>query len=149
MSLKERVTDEMKDALRARETARLSALRLLLAAIRQREIDERIELDDAGVLAVIEKMLKQRKDSIRQYDAAGRKDLADIERGEIAVLNGFMPAAASEAEIEAAVAEAIASAGARSMADMGRVMTSLRARLAGRADMAQVSSRVRQRLGQG
>jgi len=149
MPLKERITEEMKAALRARQSARLSALRLLLAAIRQREIDERIELDDPGVVAVIDKMLKQRRDSIRQYEAGGRKDLADAERHEIEVLTGFVPKALSVAEIEAALTEAIATSDARTVADMGRVMAALKPRLAGRADMARVSQRVRVILAHG
>ena len=112
MNLKARITEDMKAAMRAREAARLSAIRLLLAAIKQREVDERIELDDAAVLAVIDKMLKQRRDSIQQYEAAGRQDLADVEKFEVQVLTAYMPQALSEAEIEAAVAAAVAASGA-------------------------------------
>jgi hypothetical protein len=146
MSLKARVTEDMKTAMKARETARLGAIRLLLAAIKQREVDDRVELDDAGVLAVIDKMLKQRRDSISQYEAAGRQDLADAEKFEVGVLTGYMPQALSEAEIQAAVAEAIAASGAAGMQDMGKVMTVLKPKLAGRADMSQVSGLVKAAL---
>ena len=132
--------------MRARDTVRLSTLRLVLAAIKQREVDERIELGDAQVLAVLEKMLKQRKDSVHQYEAARRTDLADAERTEIAVIETYMPARLGEAELDALVAEAIAATGAGSLADMGRVMAALRDKLAGRADMAQVSARIRAKL---
>lgn len=146
MSLKARISEDMKAAMRARDAARLGAIRLLLAAIRQREIDERIELDDAGVVTVIDKMLKQRRDSISQYEAAGRNDLADAEKFEVAVLTGYMPQALSQAEIEAAVAQAVAASGARGMQDMGKVMAALKPELAGRADMAQVSGLVKAAL---
>lgn len=148
MSLKATITEDMKTAMRARETARLSAIRLLLAAIKQREVDERIELDDSAVIAVIDKMLKQRRDSIAQYESAGRQDLADAERFEVDVLSGYMPQALSQAEIEAEVREAIATSGAAGPQDMGKVMSALKPRLAGRADMGQVSGLVRQALGQ-
>ena len=146
MSLKAKITEDMKTAMRARESARLAAIRLLLAAIKQREVDERIELDDAGVLAVIDKMLKQRRDSITQYEAAGRTDLADAEKFEVAILTGYMPQALSQAEVEAAVAEAIAASGAKGMQDMGKVMAELKPKLAGRADMGQVSGLVKAAL---
>jgi uncharacterized protein YqeY len=146
MSLKVRITEDMKTAIKARETARLGAIRLLLAAIKQREVDERVELDDAGVLAVIDKMLKQRRDSISQYESAGRQDLADAEKFEVGVLTGYMPQALSEAEIQAAVAEAIAASGAAGMQDMGKVMAILKPKLAGRADMSQVSGLVKAAL---
>ncbi|MCL4802025.1 MAG: GatB/YqeY domain-containing protein [Burkholderiales bacterium] len=146
MSLKARIGDDMKAALRAKESQRLSAIRLLLAAIKQREVDERKELTDADVLAVIEKMLKQRRDSIAQYEAAGRKDLADAEAFEIDVLSGYMPQQASDAEIAAEVSAAIAATGAQGMADMGKVMAGLKAKLAGRADMAKVSAAVKAKL---
>jgi len=136
----------MKTAMKARETARLGAIRLLLAAIKQKEVDERVALDDAAVLSVIDKMLKQRRDSIAQYEAANRQDLADAEKFEVAVLTGYMPQALSEAEIAAAVAEAIAASGAAGMQDMGKVMAVLKPKLAGRADMAQVSARVKAAL---
>jgi hypothetical protein len=146
MSLKARITEDMKAAMKARETARLGAIRLLLAAIKQREVDDRVELDDAGVLAVIDKMLKQRRDSISQYEAAGRQDLADAEKFEVGVLTGYMPQALSEAEIQAAVAGAIAASGAAGMQDMGKVMAVLKPKLAGRADMSQVSGLVKAAL---
>ncbi len=146
MSLKARITEDMKTAMKARETARLGAIRLLLAAIKQREVDERVELDDAGVLAAIDKMLKQRRDSISQYESAGRQDLADAEKFEVGVLTGYMPQALSEAEIQATVAEAIAASGAAGMQDMGKVMAILKPKLAGRADMSQVSGLVKAAL---
>jgi len=136
----------MKSAMKARETARLGAIRLLLAAVKQKEVDERIELDDAAVLAVIDKMLKQRRDSISQYEAAGRQDLANAEKFEVEVLSGYMPQALSEAEIGAAVAEAVTASGAAGMQDMGKVMALLKPKLAGRADMAQVSGLVKAAL---
>lgn len=132
--------------MKARETARLGAIRLLLAAIKQREIDDRIELDDAGVLAVIDKMLKQRRDSISQYEAASRQDLADAEKFEVGVLSGYMPQALSPAEIQAAVNEAVAASGATGMQGMGKVMAVLKPKLAGRADMSQVSGLVKAAL---
>jgi uncharacterized protein YqeY len=143
MSLKERINEDMKAALRARETAKLGAIRLLMAAIKQREVDERILLDDAAVLAVIDKMLKQRRDSIAQYQAASRQDLADAERFEADVLRSYMPAALSDGAIDAAVAASIAETGAAGPIDIGKVMAVLKPRLAGRADMAEVSRRVR------
>ena len=146
MSLKERINEDMKSAMRARETARLAAVRLLLAAIKQKEVDERIELDDAGVQTVIDKMLKQRRDSITQYAAAGRDDLVAAEKFEAEVLAAYMPAALSEAEIDASVAAAIAATGAAVPGDMGKVMAVLKPELAGRADMSEVSKRVRARL---
>jgi hypothetical protein len=146
MGLKERINEDMKSALRAREAARLSALRLLLAAIKQREVDERVMLADSEIVAVIDKMLKQRRDSIAQYEAAGRQDLADVEKLEITVLQAYMPQALSEGEIEAAVANVIAEAGASGPQDMGKVMAALKPLLAGRADMAKVSALVRAKL---
>ncbi len=146
MSLKARITEDMKTAMKARETTRLGAIRLLLAAIKQKEVDERIELDDAAVLSVIDKMLKQRRDSISQYESAGRQDLADAEKFEVGVLTGYMPQALSEAEIQAAVAEAIVASGAAGMQDMGKVMAVLKPKLAGRADMSQVSRLVKAAL---
>ena len=146
MSLKERITEDMKNAMRAKDTARLSAVRLLLAAIKQREVDERIQLSDAGVVAVIDKMLKQRRDSIGQYEAAQRQDLADAEKFEVGVLQAYMPQALGEAEIEAAVVKAIADTGAKGPQDMGKIMTALRPLLAGRADMARVSVSVKAKL---
>ena len=146
MSLKARITEDMKTAMKARETARLGAIRLLLAAIKQKEVDERIELDDTAVLAVIDKMLKQRRDSIAQYGKAGRQDLVDAEQFEVEVLAGYLPQALSAEEIRAAVAEAIAACGAAGMKDMGKVMAVLKPRLAGRADMGQVSGLVKAAL---
>jgi uncharacterized protein YqeY len=146
MSLKERITEDMKNAMRAKDTARLSAVRLLLAAIKQREVDERIQLSDADVVAVIDKMLKQRRDSIGQYEAAQRQDLADAEKFEVGVLQAYMPQALGEAEIEAAVVKAIADTGAKGPQDMGKIMTALRPLLAGRADMARVSVLVKAKL---
>lgn len=146
MNLKSRINEDMKTAMKARETARLGAIRLLLAAVKQKEVDERIELDDAAVLSVIDKMLKQRRDSITQYEQAGRRDLADAEKFEVAVLTAYMPQALSEDEIQAAVAGAVAASGAAGMQDMGKVMAVLKPKLAGRADMAQVSARVKSAL---
>ncbi|MDO8959868.1 MAG: GatB/YqeY domain-containing protein [Rhodocyclaceae bacterium] len=146
MSLKARVTEDMKLAMKAKEAARLGAIRLLLAAIKQREVDERIELDDAAVIAVIEKMLKQRKDSITQYEAAKRQDLADVEKFEIEVLTTYMPQAMSAAEVEMIIAEALAASGATSPADMGKVMALVKPRIAGRADMGEVSKLVKAKL---
>ena len=146
MSLKERITEDMKNAMRAKDTPRLSAVRLLLAAIKQREVDERIQLSDTDVVAVIDKMLKQRRDSIGQYEAAQRQDLADAEKFEVGVLQAYMPQALGEAEIEAAVVKAIADTGAKGPQDMGKTMTALRPLLAGRADMARVSVLVKAKL---
>ena len=146
MSLKLRITEDMKTALRARDTARLGAIRLLLAAIKQREVDERIQLDDAAVVAVIEKMLKQRRDSISQYEAARRQDLVDAEKFEVEVLTAYMPQALSGAEVEDIVAAAITAAGARTAADMGKVMALVKPRVAGRADMGEISRLVKAKL---
>ena len=146
MSLKAQITEDMKAAMRAKDAARLSAIRLLLAAMKQREVDERIELTDADILAIIEKMLKQRRDSVTQYEAGGRQDLADVEKFEIGVLSGYMPQQLTEAEIAAEVAAAVAASGAKAMQDMGKVMALLKPRLAGRADMARVSAAVKARL---
>ena len=146
MTLKEQISEAMKAALRAKQTARLSALRLLLAAIKQREIDERVTLTDTDVLAVIEKMLKQRRDSISQFEAAGRQDLADAEKSEIDVLSAYLPKAMTDTEIEAAVTEAVAVLGAKVPQDMGKVMAALRPKLMGRADMAKVSQVVKTKL---
>ena len=146
MSLKQQITEDMKTAMRAKETARLGAIRLLLAAIKQREVDERIELSDADVITAIDKMIKQRRDSIAQFEAAGRQELADIEKFEIAVLQTYMPQPMSEAEVAAAVVEAIASSGAKSPQEMGKVIALLKPKLAGRADMGKVSALVKARL---
>jgi uncharacterized protein YqeY len=146
MSLKTQLNEDMKGALRAKETARLSALRLLLAAVRQKEIDERIELDDAGFVAVVEKLIKQRKDSVAQYLAASRQDLADKEQAEIGVLSAYMPQPFSEEELAALIRDALAETGAASAKDMGKVMAWLKPRLAGRADMGTVSARIKSAL---
>ena len=146
MSLKDRITEDMKSAMKAKDTARLGAIRLLLAAIKQKEVDERIELDDAGVLAVVEKLLKQRKDSIAQYEAAQREDLAAAERAEADLLAAYMPAQMSADEIAAEVAAAVTATGASGPADMGKVMGIVKAKLAGRADMGEVSKQVKAAL---
>ena len=146
MSLKLRVTDDMKAAMRAKETARLGTIRLLLAAIKQKEVDERIELDDAAVSSIVEKLIKQRKDSIGQFQAAGRDDLVAAEQAELVVLQAYLPEQLSVAEVEAAVVAAISESGASSAKDMGKVMGLLKPRLAGRADMGQVSALIKARL---
>ena len=136
----------MKAAMRAKETARLSAIRLLLSAIKQREVDERVELTDADIVAIIEKMNKQRRDSISQYESAGRQDLAEVEKFEMGVLATYMPQQLSEAEVQAAVDEAVASLGASGPQDMGRVMGHLKPKLAGKADMGRVSALIKAAL---
>lgn len=146
MSLKQQINEDMKSAMRAKETARLGAIRLLLAAMKQREVDERIELTDADVVAIIEKMLKQRRDSISQYKAANRQDLVDVEEFEVSVLQTYMPQQLSEAEIAAAIAEAIAATGAAGPQDMGKVMGVVKPKLAGRADMGKVSGLIKAQL---
>lgn len=146
MSLKARITEDMKIAMRAKDAARLGAVRLLLAAIKQREVDERIELDDTQIIAVIDKMLKQRRDSITQFEAAGRQELADIEKFEMGVLQAYMPQAASAGEIDSLIIQAITSTGAAGIKDMGKVMAILKTQLAGRADMAQVSTHIKAKL---
>lgn len=146
MDLKQQITEDMKAAMRAGDTQRRDAIRLLLAAIKQREVDERIALNDAAVIAVMEKMLKQRRDSIAQYEAAHRDDLADAEKYEIGVLQVYMPEALSDDEVESAVTEAISAAGAKGQQDMGRVMAALKSSLSGRADMGRVSTLVRMKL---
>ena len=146
MSLRQQITEDMKAAMRAGDNKRRDAIRLLQAAIKQREVDERIELDDAAVVAVIEKMLKQRRDSISQYEAAKRMDLADTEKYEVDVLQTYMPQALSNSEVEEALAEAIAATGAQGQQDMGKVMALLKPKLAGRADMGKVSSLVKAKL---
>ena len=143
MTLKDRITEDMKAAMRAREPARLGAIRLLLAAIKQKEVDEHTELDDAAIVTVIDKMLKQRRDSISQYESAGRQDLADAEKFEASLLSDYMPAGLSSAEVDTAVNAAIAETDAIGPGDMGKVMGILKARLAGRADMTEVSRRVK------
>ena len=149
MTLKDRITEDMKDAMRAKAASRLSTIRLLLAAIKQREVDERKTLSDADVVVVIDRMVKQRKDSIEQFDAGNRPDLANAERAELAILETYLPQRMSDAEIDAAVDTAIAgarAAGASGPALMGKVMAALKPQLAGRADMAQVSAKVKARL---
>ena len=146
MSLKQQITEDMKTAMRAKETARLGAIRLLLAAMKQREVDERIELTDADVVAIIEKMLKQRRDSISQYEAAKRQDLADVEKFEVTVLQTYMPQQLCEVEIISAIAEVIAATGAAGPQDMGKVMAAIKPKLAGRADMGKVSGLIKAHL---
>ena len=146
MLLRAQIAEDMKTAMRAKDAPRLSAIRLLLAALKQREVDERIELNDADVLAIIDKMIKQRRDSIEQFEKGGRQDLVDKEQFEITVLQSYMPAAMSAAEVDVAVTEAISSSGSKVMADMGKVMAVLKPRLAGRADMGKVSALVKIRL---
>lgn len=146
MSLRDKITEDMKQAMRDKAAARLSTIRMLLAAIKQREVDERIILDDAQVLTVIEKLLKQRRESIVQFEKGARPDLVAIEQAEVEVLLGYMPAQMDEAEIEAIVAEAIAQTGAKGPADMGKLMAVLKPKLAGRADMGRVSGLVKARL---
>jgi uncharacterized protein YqeY len=146
MSLKQQLTDDMKTAMKAGDKHSLGVIRLVNAAIKQREVDERIELDDAAVLAVLEKMVKQRKDSVSQFEAAGREDLAVIERDEIVVIERYLPAKLGEAEVLAAIDAAIAETGASGPADMGKLMGVLKPRLAGQADMGQVSALVKQRF---
>lgn len=146
MSLKLQITEDMKSAMRAKDTARLGAIRLLLAAMKQKEVDERVELGDADVLAIIDKMLKQRRDSIAQYDAAGRQDLADVEKFEVSVLQAYMPQQMSDAEVAAAIVQAVAASGAAGVQDMGKVMAILKPQLAGRADLGKVSGQVKAAL---
>ena len=149
MSLKLKLTDDMKTAMKAGEKERLGVIRLINAAIKQKEVDERIELDDAQVLAVLEKMVKQRRDSVSQYDAAGREDLAGIERNEIAIIEHYLPARMSEAEIEDVIDGAIRDSGAAGPGDIGKLMGVLKPRLAGKADMGDVSKIVKRRLAGG
>ncbi|MCG6117191.1 MAG: GatB/YqeY domain-containing protein [Aquimonas sp.] len=147
MSLKLQLTDDMKAAMKGGDKERLGVIRLINAAIKQREVDERIQLDDAQVLSVLEKMLKQRRDSVSQFEAAAREDLAAVERFEIEVIQTYMPQALTEAEVDALIEQAIASTGAASARDMGKVVGALKPQLAGRADMGQVSARIKARLG--
>ena len=146
MSLKARVTEDMKAAMRSGEKDRLGLIRMLLAGIKQREVDERITLDDAQVLAVVDKMIKQRKDSVAQFEAGGRSDLVAKETAEIAWLTGYLPAPLSEAEVDALIKEAIATTGAASMKDMGKVMGVLKAQVQGRTDMGALSARIKAAL---
>ena len=147
MTLKQRVNEDMKAAMRAKDPARLSAVRLLLAAMKQKEVDERIELSDADVLGIIDKMVKQRRESIAQYEKAARADLVAVEKFEIEVLSGYLPQQMGEAELAQAVAAAVAESGASGVKDMGKVMALLKPRLAGRADMGKVSGLVKAKLG--
>jgi uncharacterized protein YqeY len=147
VSLKTRITEDMKNAMRAKETARLGAIRLLQSAIKQREVDERIELDDDQVIATIEKMLKQRRDSIQQYEAAQRQDLADAEKFEVQVLQAYLPTPLSEQEISQIISLAITASGAQGMQDMGKVMGLVRPQVLGRADMAKISAEIKAKLG--
>lgn len=146
MSLKDQITEDMKSAMRAKEAVKLGTIRLITAAMKQKEVDERVELTDAMVMAIIEKMIKQRKDSISQFEAGGRQDLADIEKAELVILAAYMPAGLSDAEMQAAVAAAVAEVGATGPQDMGKLMAVLKSKLAGRADMTVVSAMVKAAL---
>lgn len=145
-SLKSQLNDAMKAAMRAKEKERLGTIRLVLAAIKQREVDERVEMDDAAVLAVLDKMVKQRRESIAQYRDAGREELAAVEEAEIAIIQEFLPAALSDEEIEALIDEALASTGASSIKDMGKVMGVVKPKIQGRADVGAVSARIKDKL---
>ena len=147
MSLKDQITEDMKSAMRAKDSARLGTIRLLLAAIKQKEVDERIVLDDAQINAVIDKMLKQRRDSISQFEGAGRQDLVDAEKAELEILTAYMPQQMGADEVRAVIAEVIAAVGATGPADMGKVMGPLKAKLAGKTDMAAASALVKAALG--
>ena len=147
MSLKDRIQDDMKAAMRAKDKQRLGAIRLILAAIQQREVDERIELNEVQTLAVLEKMIKQRRESLAQYQNAGRADLADQEAFEIDLIQAYLPAPLSEAELDALIVHAIAATGAQSVRDMSKVMAAIKDQAQGRADMAAVSARVKARFG--
>jgi uncharacterized protein YqeY len=146
MTLKQQLTEDMKNAMRSGDKQRLGVIRLMLAAIKQREVDERIELDDAQVLAALEKMLKQRRDSVSQFEAASREDLAAIERAEMVVIEAYLPSKLTEAEMDALILAAITDTGASSARDMGKVVAAVKAQAAGRADMAVVSGKVKARL---
>lgn len=149
MNLKERIGEDMKAAMRAREAGRLSAIRMLLAAIKQKEVDERITVDDAQVVSIVDRLIRQRRDSIEQFEKAGRTDLADREKAEIEVLSAYLPQQASPAEVAAEIDAAIAAAGATGPQQMGKVMAALKQRLAGRTDLAAVSAHVKARLAGG
>ena len=149
MTLRDKLNEDIKSAMKAREQEKLAALRLMLASVKQREVDERITLDDAAVVSVVEKMIKQRKDSIAQYEKAQRQDLADKEKYEISVIEAYLPQQLSQGEIDSIVADAIAESGAKSAADMGKVMGVLKPKLAGRADMGKVSALVKAKLAGG
>jgi hypothetical protein len=146
VTLKERITEDMKAAMRAADKERLSTIRMVQAAIKQREVDERIMLDDGQVIAVLEKMVKQRRESVVQFEQGGRADLADKERAEIALLQGYLPTQLSDAEIDGIIREAIAATGATSVKDMGKVMAAVKAKAAGRADMGAVSASIKAAL---
>ncbi len=146
MSLKAKITDDMKTAMRAKDAPRLGAVRLLLSAMKQKEVDERVELTDADIVVIIDKMIKQRRDSISQFEKGGRQDLADQEKFEVGVLQAYMPQALSDVEVDAEIAAAMQSTGAKAMADMGKVMAVLKPKLAGKADMGKVSALVKDRL---
>jgi len=146
-TLKTRIREDMKTAMKAGEKARLGTIRLILAAVKQREVDERIELDDTQVLVVLDKMVKQRRDSIAQYGAAGRQDLVDVERFEVEVIQGYLPSGLSDSEIAALLDSAVAATGAKAMGDMGKVMAILKPQLQGRADLGAASALVKRRLG--
>ncbi len=147
MSLKERITDDMKAAMRSGEKERLGRIRMITAAIKQREVDERINLDDSQVLSVLEKMIKQRKESVLQFEAGNRPDLVAIENAEITLLQGYLPSQLSEAEIDALITDAVASTGAASIKDMGKVMALIKGKAQGRADMAAVGAKIKAKLG--
>jgi uncharacterized protein YqeY len=149
MSLKDQITDDMKNAMRAKDSGRLSTIRLLLAEIKRKEVDDRVDVTDAQVLAIVEKMIKQRKDSISQFESGSRQDLADIEKAELAILVAYMPAGLSDEEVAAEVRAAIVDAGASGPQDMGKVMAILKPKLAGRADMTAVSGQVKKALSGG
>jgi uncharacterized protein YqeY len=146
MPLRDQLNEDMKSAMKAREAEKLAAIRLLLSEVKRREVDERVTLDDAGVISVVEKMIKQRKDSISQFEKAARQDLADKEKFEVGILEAYLPQQLSAAEIDAIIAEAVAATGAKGAADMGKVMGVVKPKLAGRADMGKVSALVKARL---
>ncbi len=147
MSLRSQISEDMKTAMRAKDSARLSAIRLLLSAMKQREVDERIELDDTQVIEIIEKMLKQRRDSISQYEAANRHDLADVEKFEVEVLKTYLPQPLTDAEVDAIIAKVISETGAAGVKDMGKVMGLVKPQIVGRADVAKVSGLIKAKLG--
>lgn len=147
MTLKARISEDMKNAMRAKDSARLGAIRLLLSAIKQREVDERIEVNDTQVVEAIEKMLKQRRDSISQYEAASRNDLADVEKFEVSVLQEYLPQALTEAEVDAILQQAIADTGAAGIKDMSKVMAAVKPKVVGRADMGKISGLIKAKLG--
>lgn len=147
MNLKERISEDMKTAMKSRETDRLAAIRLILAALKQKEVDERIELSDTDVVTIIEKMLKQRRDSISQFESAGRNDLADKEKFEVSILQAYMPQPLTDEEVATIVASAVTESGASSVKDMGKVMGLVKSKVAGRADMGKVSALIKTKLG--